>query len=206
MKIRQVYNNEEKDHTFSDDGGGGDTPQDPAGTSYTITFDKNDTSATGTMAQQSITEGVTEYLNAVGFDNPGWGFIGWATTSGGSVVYDDSDVYTMGSADVTLYAKWSKTKDLTANSVTVYGSGNPNGNTMTGWFRRATSNPGSCNDTFGTRVPSSGGADLGNGTAVVGYSWSLTGLSANTTYYFCSIVQNSVATYFSSVYSFKTAP
>jgi uncharacterized repeat protein (TIGR02543 family) len=189
---------------FDDGGGGGDTPQDPGAASYTITFDKNDAGATGTMAQQTIAEGGTENLDAVGFDNPGWAFIGWATTSGGSVEYDDGDPYTMGSANVTLYAKWSNTTDLTATSVTLHGSGNPNGKTMLGWFRYATANPGTCNDAFGTRAPATGGSDLGNGTTLVGYSKSITGLTSKTTYYFCSIVTDYDKTSFGPMYSFKT--
>ena len=35
----------------------------------------------------------------------------------------------------------------------------------TGWFRYATTNPGTCNDTFGTRAPATGGTSLGAGTS-----------------------------------------
>ena len=41
---------------------------------------------------------------------------------------------------------------------------NPNGAATTGWFRYSTTNPGTCNDTFGTRAPASGGTALGAGT------------------------------------------
>ena len=34
-----------------------------------------------------------------------------------------------------------------------------------GWFRYSTTNPGTCDDTFGTRAPTSGGPYLGTGTA-----------------------------------------
>ncbi len=87
----------------------------------------------------------------------------------------------------------------------LYGSANPNGATATGWFRIATSSPGTCNDTFGTRVPNMGGSALGSGSAVVGYSQPAPTLVPGTTYYYCAIASNSVGTTFGSIRSF-TAP
>lgn len=74
---------------------------------YTITFDKNDDDAVGTMGSQEIAEGSSANLTANSFTKPGWGFAGWAESSTGAVVYDDQANYAMGSADVTLYAKWT---------------------------------------------------------------------------------------------------
>ena len=74
---------------------------------YTITFDENDAEATGTMTAQTIASGSTANLTVCGFTKTGWAFDGWATTSGGAVVYADGDSYTMGTANVTLYAKWT---------------------------------------------------------------------------------------------------
>jgi len=91
-----------------------------------------------------------------------------------------------------------------ATAATLNGSGNPNGLATTGWFRYSTSNPGSCNDTFGTRAPSTGGTSLGSGATAVGYSNSLAGLTQNTTYYFCAIANNSLGTNFGSVLNFTT--
>jgi uncharacterized repeat protein (TIGR02543 family) len=73
---------------------------------YTITFNKNDAAATGTMAAQTIASGSTAALSANTFVKSGWTFTGWATTSTGAVVYQNSVNYTMGTANVTLYAKW----------------------------------------------------------------------------------------------------
>ena len=42
---------------------------------------------------------------------------------------------------------------VTSTSALLNGAGNPNGATTTGWFRFSTMNPGTCNDTFGTRAP-----------------------------------------------------
>jgi len=74
---------------------------------HTVTFNNNDALATGTMGTQTIAEGATTPLTANGFSKAGWAFNGWATSASGTAIYADGDDYTMGSADVTLYAKWS---------------------------------------------------------------------------------------------------
>jgi uncharacterized repeat protein (TIGR02543 family) len=75
--------------------------------SYTITFDKNDAAATGTMSQQSIVSGLSATLTTNSFVKTGWSFAGWATSSTGAVAYANGASYTMGAANVTLYAKWT---------------------------------------------------------------------------------------------------
>lgn len=89
-------------------------------------------------------------------------------------------------------------------TATLNGSSNPNGATTTGWFRYATTTPGTCNDSFGTRAPSSGGTALGNGTSSVNYNRSVSGLSLTTTYYYCAIASNGGGTTTGSVVSFTT--
>lgn len=84
-------------------------PADGTTAEYTITFDKNDDEAEGTMEPQVIAEGATENLTLCGFTKEGWAFTGWATTPGGTVEYTDGAEYTMGNADITLYAKWDNT-------------------------------------------------------------------------------------------------
>jgi len=79
----------------------------PNGNTYKITFNKNDSSATGTMADQQITSGSTVALNTCGFSNSGRTFLGWATTPTGWTVFNDGYNYTMGNNNVTLYARWS---------------------------------------------------------------------------------------------------
>ncbi len=93
---------------------------------------------------------------------------------------------------------------VTGTGATLNGNGNPRGDATTGWFRYATTSPGTCNDTFGTRAPSSSGSALGSGTAAVAFSQALAGLTPETTYYFCAIAQNSVATSFGAVLTFTT--
>ena len=58
-------------------------------------------------------------------------FLGWAKTSGGNIAYDDNSEYTIGAADVTLYAVWGKfvTADNAATVIAVLEGGtreNPN--------------------------------------------------------------------------------
>ena len=93
-------------------------PAPPPTPTYTVTYDKNDTEASGTMAAQTIASGSSANLTACTFTKIGWTFAGWATTSGGAVEYADEASYTMGSANVTLYAQW------TINTYTVTYDGN----------------------------------------------------------------------------------
>jgi len=96
------------------------TPAPAPTPTYSVTFDKNDAAATGTMAAQTIASGSSANLRACGFAKTGWTFTGWSTTSDGDVVYADEESYTMGSENVTLFAKW------TINTYTVTYNGNGN--------------------------------------------------------------------------------
>ncbi|MBN1770298.1 MAG: hypothetical protein JXB32_03465 [Deltaproteobacteria bacterium] len=93
---------------------------------------------------------------------------------------------------------------ISATTATLAGSANPNLTDSTGWFRYATTSPGTCNDAFGVRVPTTGGTPLGAGDAPVPFSASLAGLTPGTTYYFCAVAQNSLGTRFGAVLSFTT--
>ncbi|MFO1488390.1 MAG: hypothetical protein U1F83_05070 [Verrucomicrobiota bacterium] len=93
---------------------------------------------------------------------------------------------------------------VTSSGATFNGSGNPNGASATGWFRYSTVNPGTGNDSFGTRAPSSGGSALGSGTVAVAFSQSVNGLLPGATYYYCAIVQTAEGTAFGAIQSFTT--
>lgn len=93
---------------------------------------------------------------------------------------------------------------VTSSSAILNGFANPNGAATTGWFRYSSTDPGACDDVFGTRAPFSGGTNLGSGTSTVNYSRSVSGLSDNTTYYYCAIASNSGGTGFGSIVSFTT--
>ena len=54
--------------------------------------------------------------------------------------------------------------------------------TATAYFRYSTTNPGACNDTFGTRFPATGGTNITSTNQ--GFSQLLTGLVPGTTYYY----------------------
>lgn len=110
--------------------------------------------------------------------------------------------YTLPTPSVTTTAATS----ITTTTATLNGSANPNGYATTGYFRYSTTSPGICNDTFGTRSPTTGGTALGSGSTAVSYSQTPTGLTPNTTYYFCAIANSANGTSFGSVLNFLTLP
>ena len=76
--------------------------------SYSVKFNAN--GGTGTMSNESFTYGTAKTLTANAFTRTGYAFQGWATSSGGSKVYNDkqsvSNLTTTAGATVNLYAKW----------------------------------------------------------------------------------------------------
>ena len=98
----------------------------------------------------------------------------------------------------------SAASGIGGTAATLNGTGDPNLGATTGYFRYSTTNPVTCNDTFGTRAPVSGGTSLGSGTNAVAFFQNLSGLTPGATYYFCAIATNGVGTGFGSVMSFFT--
>ena len=94
--------------------------------------------------------------------------------------------------------------NISSGYATLNGKGRPGGSPTIGWFRISDVNPGICNDGFGTRVPSTGGADLGNGGAEKTYSYNVSGMTGSTTYHYCAIGVNASGTGLGSVISFTT--
>jgi hypothetical protein len=89
------------------------------------------------------------------------------------------------------------------NSATLNGSANPNGLATTAWFRLDTLSPGAaCNDTYGTRVPGTGGVAL-SGTTATAYSSGATNLIGGMLYYVCAIASNSAGTGVGTVQTFR---
>ena len=76
----------------------------PVPETYTVTFDRN--GGTGTMAEQTFTNGVAQTLRANAFTRTGYTFAGWATSVGGAVVYSNGQSVTL-TANTPLYAKWT---------------------------------------------------------------------------------------------------
>lgn len=79
-----------------------------ASSSATISFDKNDISASGSMDSQVMDKLLGGTLCKCAFTKYGYDFDGWAITSSGDVVYSDEDTIDSLAGDLTLYAKWSK--------------------------------------------------------------------------------------------------
>jgi len=60
------------------------------------------------MNPQIFTYGEPQKLSPNKFTTNGKDFLGWAKTSGGNIAYDDNSEFTIGAADITLYAVWGK--------------------------------------------------------------------------------------------------
>jgi len=77
---------------------------------YTVVFNGNGNTG-GSMSNQTFTVGTAQNLRSNGFSKTGYNFAGWATSSGGSVVYSNGqsvkDLSTTDGATVNLYAKWN---------------------------------------------------------------------------------------------------
>lgn len=75
---------------------------------YQVKF--NAEGGTGTMANESFTYGTAKNLTANAFTKSGYAFLGWATTSGGTVAYTDgqsvSNLTATDNGVVNLYAVW----------------------------------------------------------------------------------------------------
>ena len=80
-------------------------------TSYSITFNING-GISGSMENQMIDSGSSAILSANAFIRSGYLFSGWATTSTGGVAYNDKQSFTMGGANVQLYAVWTLSSSL----------------------------------------------------------------------------------------------
>ena len=91
-------------------------------TKYTVTFDKNNVLATGTMGTQSFYDGFAAKLTANSFSLTDYEFAGWATDPSGSKVYDDQESVTM-TGNSTLYAIWEPAKYTLTNTVNPAGYG-----------------------------------------------------------------------------------
>ena len=94
--------------------------------------------------------------------------------------------------------RWSPSTTATLN-----GTANPNRAATTGWFRYSATNPGTCNDTFGTRAPTSvHGTVLGAGTTSVAYSRAISALLAGRRPTTSARSSTTVGTGFGAVLSF----
>lgn len=72
--------------------------------SYTVTFDANSLSASGSMSPQTSSSAANLTLSA--FTLTGFTFAGWSTTPTGAIAYADGATYPFTSS-TTLYARWA---------------------------------------------------------------------------------------------------
>ncbi len=90
--------------------------------SYKVRFNKDADDATGSMADQTFTYGISSNLSSNGFSRSGYNFSGWATASGSTTVaYSDTQsVRNLASNDgdiINLYAVWTASnRTVTFNS------------------------------------------------------------------------------------------
>ena len=73
----------------------------------------NANGGTGELIPQFITKNGSAALRQNTYTKGSTPFMGWATSPTGSVAYTDGASYTIGTSDVTLYAKWGVTADIT---------------------------------------------------------------------------------------------
>ncbi len=95
---------------------------------------------------------------------------------------------------------------VAARHATLEGTAVAHGSPTTAWFRYSTTDPGACNDTFGTRTPANGGTSVGNGyLQQVAFSQTIQTSVFGGTYFFCAIAENSLGKSFGPVQSFQAA-
>lgn len=113
---------------------------------YTVAYNGNGNTG-GSTASSTHTYGSSKALTANGFTKTGYTFVGWATSSTGSVIYSNGqsvrNLTTTNNGTVNLYARWQATVNLDqqegsggSGSVTViYDSAMPTATapTRTGW-------------------------------------------------------------------------
>lgn len=75
-------------------------------TEVTVKFDAN--GGEGTMTDQTIDYNTATALKVNTFERTGYTFLGWATSSTGTKVYDDEEEVTLTKKTTTLYALWEK--------------------------------------------------------------------------------------------------
>jgi uncharacterized repeat protein (TIGR02543 family) len=95
-----------------------------AANTYTVVYHPN--TGGGSMENSSYTYGVSQNLRANTFFNPDYGFVGWATSATGTVVYTNgqsvSNLATEAGTTVTLYVVWAPAYTV------VYDANGGNGN------------------------------------------------------------------------------
>jgi hypothetical protein len=161
--------------------------------SFTVTFNAN--GGTGSMANQ--TANTATNLTAFGFTPPaGKGFSGWATSSGGSVVYANQASYPFTSS-ATLYAIYYTLPTAPSAPSPSVTSGPAQTTVTISWS--APSDGGSAITRYEAQLGSGGYTNIGNVL-----TQSLTGLTASTSYTYSVRAVNAIGTSTAGSVSFTT--
>jgi hypothetical protein len=91
---------------------------------------------------------------------------------------------------------------VVTGQVALNGLADPRGSETMTWFRTATADPVTCNDTFGTRWPAGDGKDVGAGRVAVQFGEVATGLPPGR-YYACAIGSSAGGLGFGEVVTFE---
>lgn len=178
---------------------------------YTVSFDPN--GGSGSMTPQTISCDSTAQLTANGFTKDGAVFSGWATTQTGAVVYTDRQNYTMGTASIILYAKWSELPKITTTPIKnnmaftpyIAGTSARGGGNVTLQGDASVSDRGLCWNTTGSPTINDQKASNSTSTGTGIFSnTTLAGLTVDTTYYVRAYATSSVGTAYGEEISFSS--
>ncbi len=159
---------------------------------YTVTYDGN-----GNTGGSAPTDGSSPYANGAtvtvlgntgSLAKTGYTFAGWNTAANGSgTSYAPAATFSMGTANVTLYAQWTintpsatsgSASSITATGATLNGTVNDNGLTTTVTFDHGLTTG------YGTNVGATTGGTVNAGSGNTATAVAITGLTCNTTYHF----------------------
>ena len=114
----------------------------------------------------------------------------------GGTSYGEAKSFTTTSSGSAPTVTTNSATSISQNSATLNGSVNPNSVETNAWFEYGTTS--SLGSTTGSQ-------SVGSGNSTVSYSYSLSGLSSNTTYYFRAVASNSYGTTYGGILSFTTS-
>ena len=156
---------------------------------YTVKFNKNNSSATGSTGDESFTYDAAKALTSNGFSLTGYDFKGWAETASGAVKYTDGqsvkNLTTTNGGTVNLYAVW-EIKHYSVSYNANSGSSTPDTQTfdyggsvkLSAAISRSNASAGSYTVTY--KINYSGGTDPTAATAARTTKYTFSGWKAST--------------------------
>ncbi len=182
----------------------------PSGTAYTLTWGSTNATSctvsyTGPDGGATISSGSTSGSQT--FTTPTVGtFVATNTCTGAGGTDSETVTHTVtavATPNSLPIVSTSAATNITSSSVVLNGKVNSAGTTgTTGWFRGSATNPGSCDDSFGVRIPATGGTTFSPGYSSVAFSEPVTGLNPGTVYYYCAISSNPFGKSYGNIASF----